>query len=106
MGQHRSRYHQFLEEAWKDWFPGFEAVEDDRTGSQCLEGLGMSVNASVTFGDRAVLALECRRLDDPDWDGAPLDSVGSWGEWTLWVAGQNLCKYEHPEIADGTTGVV
>src|SRR4051794_30164749 len=106
MGQHRSRHHQTLERAGKDRSPGFEAVEDDRTGRQRLEGRKMSGGDFVTFGNRAVIALECRRLKDPDWDGAPWDSVGSWGEWKLWVADQNLCEYEHPEIANGTTGVV
>jgi Zn-dependent peptidase ImmA (M78 family) len=67
----------------------------------------MSAEVPVTFGDRAIVALEFRRLADPDQEkSAPFESVGSWGEWALWIAGENLCGYEHPELSDQATGVV
>jgi hypothetical protein len=47
------------------------------------------------FGERDRFALEMRLLADPDGEPfAPLDSVGSWGEWRLWVNGLNLTEHD------------
>lgn len=47
------------------------------------------------FGSAQEFALDLQLESDPDGDnGAPLTSVGSWGRWRLWVAGNNLCEYD------------
>jgi hypothetical protein len=46
-------------------------------------------------GDPAKFAVDLKLLSDPDGDmGAPLTSVGSWGQWRLWIGGLNLCEHE------------
>jgi Zn-dependent peptidase ImmA (M78 family) len=53
------------------------------------------VDDSQRFGERETFALELRLFDDPDpADQAPRDSVGSWGQWRLWVGGLNLCEHD------------
>ena len=43
------------------------------------------------FGQPDRFALDVRLLPDPDGDAtAPTSSVGSWGQWRLWVSGSNL----------------
>ncbi|MBI5162750.1 MAG: ImmA/IrrE family metallo-endopeptidase [Magnetospirillum sp.] len=47
------------------------------------------------FGDIHSFALDLRLVEDPDGDNAaPHASVGSWGEWRLWVNGYNLCLHD------------
>jgi hypothetical protein len=54
------------------------------------------------FGTSERFALDILLLPDPDGDaGAPADSVGSWGQWRLWVNGLNLTEH-HLTLADGT----
>lgn len=48
------------------------------------------------FGDRSIFAFEVGLLDDPD-PVVPAKSVGSWGQWRLWVAGQNLSAFRRSE---------
>jgi hypothetical protein len=46
-------------------------------------------------GDPAKFAVDLKLLPDPDGDvGAPATSVGSWGQWRLWIGGLNLCEHE------------
>ncbi len=46
------------------------------------------------FGHPSRFALELRLLPDPDPETeAPAASVGSWGQWKLWVRGVNLCEH-------------
>ena len=46
------------------------------------------------FGKPDCFALEYRLLPDPDGDAAaPAESVGSWGQWRLWVHGLNLTEH-------------
>ncbi len=53
------------------------------------------------FGDLAKFAVDLKLLTDPDGDvGAPVTSVGSWGQWRLWIGGLNLCQHELI-LADG-----
>lgn len=54
------------------------------------------------FGAPERFALDLRLLPDPDGEAAaPADSVGSWGQWRLWVNGLNLTEH-HLTLADGT----
>jgi Zn-dependent peptidase ImmA (M78 family) len=47
------------------------------------------------LGDSATFAVDLKLLPDPDGDlGAPATSVGSWGQWRLWIGGLNLCEHE------------
>lgn len=47
------------------------------------------------FGDSSVFALDIRLMKDPDGDDcAPAASVGSWGQWRLWVSDENLCAHD------------
>jgi len=47
------------------------------------------------FGEPDRFALDLRLLPDPDGDAAaPVASVGSWGQWRLWVGGLNLTEHD------------
>jgi hypothetical protein len=47
------------------------------------------------LGNPAMFAVDLKLLSDPDGDvGAPVASVGSWGQWRLWIGGLNLCEHE------------
>jgi hypothetical protein len=47
------------------------------------------------LGDSAKIAVDLKLLSDPDGDvDAPATSVGSWGQWRLWIGGLNLCEHE------------
>lgn len=47
------------------------------------------------FGEPDRFALDLRLLPDPDGDAAaPVGSVGSWGQWRLWVGGLNLTEHD------------
>jgi hypothetical protein len=53
------------------------------------------------FGSPDSFALDLRLLADPDGDAkAPEASVGSWGQWRLWVNGLNLTEH-HLTLAAG-----
>jgi Zn-dependent peptidase ImmA (M78 family) len=46
------------------------------------------------FGQADRFAIDLRLLPDPDGDAnAPAASVGSWGQWRLWVSGINLTEH-------------
>ncbi len=46
------------------------------------------------FGTPERFALDLRLLPDPDADAAaPAASIGSWGQWRLWVNGLNLTEH-------------
>ena len=46
------------------------------------------------FGRSSEFAIDVRLIQDPDEDNqAPMDAVGSWGQWRLWVDGLNLCEH-------------
>ena len=54
------------------------------------------------FGSPERFALDVRLLPDPDGDEtAPAESVGSWGQWRLWVNGLNITEH-HLTLADGS----
>jgi hypothetical protein len=58
------------------------------------------VDKFISFGARNRFAFEVRLLSDPDGnERAPVSSIGSWGEWRIWVNGLNLC--EHDLFLDG-----
>ena len=47
------------------------------------------------FGQPDRFALDLRLLPDPDGDNAaPAASIGSWGQWRLWVGGINLTEHD------------
>ena len=47
------------------------------------------------FGRPDRFALDLRMLPDPDGDAAaPAASIGSWGQWRLWVNGINLTEHD------------
>jgi hypothetical protein len=47
------------------------------------------------FGNRSQFALELRFIPDPDGDEkAPAASIGSWGQWRLWIDGLNLTEHD------------
>ena len=46
------------------------------------------------FGDRSSFALEVRLAPDQPREATPLDSVGSWGAWRLWISEVNLCRLQ------------
>lgn len=53
------------------------------------------------FGVLSRFALDLKLLPDPDGDvAAPQSSVGSWGQWRMWVDGINLCEHDL-SLADG-----
>lgn len=46
------------------------------------------------FGDRSRLALEVWLASEQPRGAVPLDSMGSWGAWRLWVCDLNLCRLQ------------
>jgi Zn-dependent peptidase ImmA (M78 family) len=54
----------------------------------------MTADGYLRFGSRNRFAIEVRLLDDPDpIEQAPLASVGSWGQWRMFVAGLDLTEH-------------
>ena len=54
------------------------------------------------FGDKSSFALELCHIPESVVGPTPEDSSSSWGEWRLWVADINLCKFrlETPDGVD------
>lgn len=46
------------------------------------------------FGDKSRFALELYLAPSQPRNAAPLDSLGSWGAWRLWIADINLCRLQ------------
>ena len=63
----------------------------------------MAVNHTFEiFGDKSSFALELCHIPESVVGPTPEDSSSSWGEWRLWVADINLCKFrlETPDGVD------
>ena len=46
------------------------------------------------FGDKSQFAFEvCLATNQPH-DAVPLDSVGTWGKWRLYISDVNLCRLQ------------
>lgn len=55
-----------------------------------------------SFGNRSRFALELCLASNQPRDAVPLDSVGSWGAWRLWISDVNLCRLQ----LETDTGIV
>lgn len=62
----------------------------------------MNAGAFEIFGNKGEFALEVRLVADDRREAAPLDSVGSWGDWRLWISDINLCEIDY-RTPDGIT---
>ena len=65
-----------------------------------LEDVTLAVSHKFEiFGDRSRFALELCHMPDSVVGPIPEQSIGSWGEWRLWIADINLCelRLETPE---------